>query len=83
MGPLRHARSTATTPFTFFSACITLFSCVRSEHTNVKTFTARPSSPARQLASLMLIPCALKVCPTVARMPGPVRRHDAELHASG
>ena len=49
---------------------MTFFSWARSEQTNVKTLTALPSSPARQLASLMLMPCSLNVWPTVARMPG-------------
>ena len=49
---------------------MTFFNWPRSEQSKVNTLTALPSSPARQFASLMLIPCSLNVCPTVARMPG-------------
>src|SRR5882672_11307119 len=64
------ARSTATTPLTFWRAFMTPFSCCRSWQTKEKRLTARPSSLARQLASLMLMPWAMKLWPTLARMPG-------------
>ena len=49
---------------------VAFLSWVRSLQLKVKTLRARPSSPARQLASLMLMLWALNVWLTIARMPG-------------
>ncbi len=73
-------RSTSTTPLTLRSAFITPFSWSRSLQWNVKMLRARPSSPARQFASLMLMLCALKVWLDGREDAGLVRGRDAELH---
>src|SRR5690606_11741270 len=63
-------RATCTTPFTLLSAFITDLSWVSVLQWKVNMLWARPSSAVRQLASVMLMCCSLKVWLTVARMPG-------------
>ena len=51
-----HTRSTPTTPGIFCNLPMTFFSCPRALQRKVNVFVARPSSPARHVASLMLMP---------------------------
>ena len=78
----RQARSTATTPFTFFSAFITPFSCVEVRADEREEVHRAPVVARAAVGLADVDPLGHERLPDVGEDARAVRGHDAELHAA-